>query len=452
MSTSPKIAIRLRKINSKDSSEYQNAITYEDNIIKVTDNQETLETQFDKIFGPLAPQEEIFNFICPLIESCDKGINSTIFTYGQTGSGKSLTMFGNSSNYGIIQKTIFHIFRILSSGYIIRISMFDIYNEVITDLLEEIKNSKLLSVRHHVNYGVYIKNLLEYIIQSPDEAINLITKGVINSNIKSTYMSVSSSRMHTMCQITILSTRPNENDKFYRSKITFCDFAGSENNKKSNIYKALSGRFSITNNSFLALGKVISTVVSGKSGYVPYRDSKLTFLLKESLEGHNKLALIATINPIKINFTESYQTIKFASIFKQYHLEIKVHEMSLKKYTIIENFEKKKNICCVGNFDINHNAFKSNREIPRSNQDMTELEKIMNHNKIKRLALEKLKFNDSTFSVAYIFKSQIEHDKTLNNYHKKRDYRFSKSLDIDKECIKMKFVGKGTAVKRFNSL
>ncbi|OMJ90690.1 hypothetical protein SteCoe_6862 [Stentor coeruleus] len=443
MSIFPKVAIRIRPINSNGSSEYENAIIYENNIIKVTENQESSEIQFDKVFEPLTPQEQIFNFIYPLIESCEKGLNSTIITYGQTGSGKSYTMFGNSVNYGIIPRVIFHIFRVLSSDCIIRFSLIDIYNEKITDLLEEAKNPLQLSTRQNVDDGIYIENLSEYIVQSPEDAINLMTKGINNLYINHTDMSIRSLKIHIMCQIKILNTRPNEDGRFFRSKIIFCDLAGSQ----------IGGRSydnPLTNKSILVLNNVINKLTKDKCGHIPYRYSKLTFLLKESLEGKNQLGLIANINPIRGEILETYRTIRFASEFKKINIKSQVHENSLEEYKAIENFEIKAKVIklYVGDFHIKCCSFKSNCEEFPNHQSMIDVEEIMKQNKKKILTLGKVKFIDNNSSMAYTCKKQIDQDEKLNYYLKSKSCRFHKSLDLDTAWKKRRTINKRTMIKR----
>ncbi|OMJ69019.1 hypothetical protein SteCoe_33371 [Stentor coeruleus] len=425
METTAQVAIRILPLRPNDPSFNQQQISYKENTLKISLPDKPLESEFDKVFGPFESQENIFNFICPIIESYDKGISSTILAYGQTGSGKTYTMFGNSDNHGIIPRVISHIFRVLSSDYTVRFSMIKIYNEKITDLLAENIESRFLSIRKHPDYGIYIQNLSEYVIKSPDEALSLIEKGKNNCRMQNTMMSLCNFRLTIICQITIINTSFNRNHRFYKSKITLCDLLGSERVEKTRAYNLSLKETININKSIQCLQIVIFNLTKNNGSHIPFRDSKLTFLLNESLEGKHRLALIGTLNPGVKNLYESFYTIRFANLFKQTKIKIRTQEITLKTFENFENFERQNMI--IKKFKENYDEGKIYQEEFRDAQNFNDriycknIEKIMKKNKIMKYAMIKyLTLTEKIVEVVDFERKQFGCIEIKNDYKKRR--------------------------------
>ncbi|OMJ90689.1 hypothetical protein SteCoe_6861 [Stentor coeruleus] len=436
MYTSPQVAVRILPLQPDDPSFNQDLISYKENTIKLSNNQNKLEKQFNKVFGPFTPQEDIFNFICPLITSYDKGISSTILIYGQEGSGKKFTMFGNSKNYGILPRIIYHIFRVLSSDYIVRFSMIQIYKEVIYDLLNWNED---LTIKQYADYGIYIHGLTEYIIKSPDEALKLIDKAKIIYDLESAELSSSISEFIIINQINISSTSPNENGLFYKSKIMIIyKLAGK---KKVESYEKFGYNFLFREPKINRI-KTLENSVYGLviKGNLDVGDSKLTHLLKESLEGQHKLILIATLNPRKENFYESFDIMKFANIFKQIKVKTRIQEITLRKYQDIEKFERENKIIKIykENAEEYDNDIRIHRKGFKDNQNLNYRKRYKNIEKISEENIILKNINSIEYIVgAANYKFSFTENK--NYYKKSKSCRIAYRHNADKISFKKRY-------------
>lgn len=412
METTATVAVRIRPLDPYFPDDSPYTVSYEENTIAISFDQESLETQFDKIFGPFAPQEEIFNFIHPLIEKCEKGISSTILTYGQSRSGKAYTMLGYEGIFGIVPRVISSIFRILSSDNIIRFSMICIDREKIIDLLRLEKKDSLLDIKESADYGIYIQNLSEYIVKTPDEALNLLEKGRDSFHSLNTAIS-SIIRKSILCQIKTISTNPNENGQFYRSKIMLCNLTGSER----------IGKIIDSNNSMVFLRDVVHNLVENNDMHIPYRNSILTFLLKESLEGQHNLALIANIYSQKPFAIESLNTLKFANEFKKIKINTKTQEISSKDLKKIENFERKAiNIKeCSKTANYIKKLRKENKQNQNNRACYKDTEEIIAMDTIrKNMMFKPIKPTENNMEIIVHEKNQLDLKKIKNGYRKTR--------------------------------
>ncbi|KAJ8680905.1 hypothetical protein QAD02_016692 [Eretmocerus hayati] len=287
-----------------------------------------------------AGQETVFNSIgLPLVQNAFEGYNVCLFAYGQTGSGKSYSMMGAESpqtnsielhpDAGIIPRFCHEIFSRIaldhSTTTTVEISYFEIYNEKIHDLLISSGNGNKrapLKVREHPVFGPYIVDLSQHSVQSFDDLKSWLKVGNSQRATAATGMNEKSSRSHSIFSI-ILTQTPSKNsssikssDASKRSKINLVDLAGSE--RLSNTCASgdrLREGVSI-NKSLLTLGKVIGSLAEStndrKRGFVPYRDSVLTWLLKESLGGNSRTAMLGTVSPANIHLEETLATLRYA--------------------------------------------------------------------------------------------------------------------------------------------
>ena len=239
----------------------------------------------DKIFrGP--DQLGIFRAIQrSILEKCIVGYNCSIFAYGQTGSGKTYTIQGTEGSRGLVSLSLEYLFTIYES---IRVSFVEIYNEAMIDLFHPEND---VSVREDPSGAVVVDNLAIIKTSSFSESIELYTRGISNRKTAATAMNMSSSRSHSV--FTLFLER-REHGVLKKSKLCFVDLAGSERGR--DIEGDRMKEMCNINKSLLCLGKIVHKLSSEGRGHVSYRDSKLTFLLKDSLGGNSRLAIIGNVS------------------------------------------------------------------------------------------------------------------------------------------------------------
>ncbi|CAD8123873.1 unnamed protein product [Paramecium sonneborni] len=280
---------------------------------------------YDHVIPPKASQQDVFTLLGqPLINNALQGYNGCVFAYGQTGSGKTHTLIGN--NDGLLPQCLQYIFAcsIEDPNTIIKASYLEIYNEQIFDLLSS--SSVSLQIREDPKKGIYVENLIAAVISNYDEAISLLKKGNSNRHIAATKMNNESSRSHAVFLIQYSnSIQQDQCDVYIYSKMYFVDLAGSERQKSAQTEGQRLKETSAINKSLTQLGLVIYAIVEREKGnkqiHVPFRDSKLTTLLKDSLGGNSKTFMMAAVNPL--HEEESISTLKFAERVKQ--IKIKAH-------------------------------------------------------------------------------------------------------------------------------
>ena len=271
----------------------------------------------------------------PLVESVLEGYNGTIFAYGQTGCGKTHTMMGSyesEETQGIIPKAFNHIFGCIGSSedgkkFLVRCSYLEIYNESILDLLGK-DNKKKLDVKEDKDKGIYVKGLTSVIVKSIPEIEKTMIAGTKNRKVGETAMNKDSSRSHSIFTIYIETAEddPDGNQRFKVGKLNLVDLAGSERQSKTNASGDRLKEAQKINLSLSALGNVISALVDGRSTHIPYRDSKLTRLLQDSLGGNTKTVMIAAVSPADYNYDETLSTLRYASRAKNIKNKPKVNQ------------------------------------------------------------------------------------------------------------------------------
>lgn len=316
--------------------------------------------QFDRVFGPNARQEEVYAWTCePLVqEAVAEGRNATVFVYGATGAGKTHTMFGaeEEGEHGIIFRTIHEVFDSItdreceglgdeyhengdadepSSWLEVKISFLELYNEVVRDLLQDGSGQAACRVLEDERRGVVqISNLVEIPVRNAEEALYLLRAGMQARTVEATAANSQSSRAHAVFSLSVdrVSNRPQGRSLFknhngqarsLHSKINLIDLAGSERAKDThNSGSALKDGARI-NQSLLALANCIDALTaqgsrsnSAKSASQrkkpPYRDSKLTLMLKGSLTGEGLVAMVANVHPGRSHFEDSNNTLEYA--------------------------------------------------------------------------------------------------------------------------------------------
>ncbi|GFN97153.1 kinesin-like protein kif16b [Plakobranchus ocellatus] len=352
--TSVKVVVRVRPINSReDGLSSQVIIEMEGSKTRITNPKmsdhgsegdhareqlKTREFTFDHSFwsaretdAHFISQEKVFASLGgDVIKSAFEGYNVCVFAYGQTGSGKTHTMMGSQEDPGLIPRFCNALFSRLtensSASYQVKVSYLEIYNERVRDLLKQTTNNNNksthnLRVREHPRDGPYVQDLSKHTVINYNAIADLMSKGNANRTTASTNMNDTSSRSHAIFTISFTQARfldgvPSER----QSKIHLVDLAGSERADATGATGQRLKEGGSINKSLVSLGNVISLLAErsenggkGKHGFIPYRDSVLTWLLKDSLGGNAKTIMIATISPADVNYAETLSTLRYAN-------------------------------------------------------------------------------------------------------------------------------------------
>ncbi|KAJ6316425.1 hypothetical protein OIU78_019670 [Salix suchowensis] len=290
---------------------------------------------FDKVFGPTSQQKELFDeAISPIVNEVLEGYNCTIFAYGQTGTGKTYTMEGGRvgvvesgefpRDVGIIPRAVQQIFDVLEArdeDYSMKVTFLELYNEDIMDLLApdeslngpDDKSRKPIALMEDGRGGVFIRGLEQEVVCTADRIYKILEKGSAKRHTADSLLNMQSSRSHTIFSITIhvKESSSNGEELMKCGKLNLVDLAGSENVVRSGAKEGRVREAGEINKSLLTLGRVINALVE-HSGHVPYRDSKLTRLLRDSLGGNTKTCIIATVSPSIHSLEETLNTLDYA--------------------------------------------------------------------------------------------------------------------------------------------
>ncbi|XP_008069531.1 chromosome-associated kinesin KIF4A [Carlito syrichta] len=321
-----RVALRCRPLVPKEISEgCQMCLSFvpgEPQVVVGTDKSFT----YDFVFDSSTEQEEVFNTaVAPLIKGVFKGYNATVLAYGQTGSGKTYSMGGaytaeheNEPTVGVIPRVIQMLFKEINTKndfeFTLKVSYLEIYNEEILDLLcSSREKAPQIHIREDPKEGIKIVGLTEKTVLVALDTFSCLEQGNNCRTVASTAMNSQSSRSHAIFTISIEQRKKNDKNSSFRSKLHLVDLAGSERQKKT---KAEGDRLKEginINRGLLCLGNVISALGDDKKGgFVPYRDSKLTRLLQDSLGGNSHTLMIACVSPADSNLEETLNTLRYA--------------------------------------------------------------------------------------------------------------------------------------------
>ncbi|AMD22637.1 HHL133Wp [Eremothecium sinecaudum] len=311
---------------------------------------------FDQVFGAESDQETVFEKVAKsYLYEMIRGYNCTLFAYGQTGTGKTYTMSGDievmgassedpnhvllSENAGIIPRVLVELFQILqneSQDYSVKVSFLELYNEKLRDLLagdkepllddsggSMLNSSESIRIfdnqkpdrRTSSSYAITVKGMEEIYISSAHEGLKLLLEGSLKRKVAATKCNDVSSRSHIVFTITtnVTKVHPASGEEYVKiGKLNLVDLAGSENITRSGAENKRAQEAGSINKSLLTLGRVINALV-GHSQHIPYRESKLTRLLQDSLGGRTKTCIIATISPAKTCIEETVSTLEYAT-------------------------------------------------------------------------------------------------------------------------------------------
>lgn len=280
--------------------------------IKVYNSQSMKESnfEFDRVFLPTDTQEVVYYEVNDLVTSVMDGFNVCILAYGQTGSGKTFTMEGDHCNLGINYRALKELFEIIETRcdaqYSLSISILEVYNEQIRNLLD---GTTRLDIREDTHGSPQLPGLDLLQITDYQDVIRAMRQGSSNRSVGTTLMNEVSSRSHCVVTIYVTGRLP---DRKVHSKLNLIDLAGSERVWKSEAEGQRMVEACNINQSLSALGKVLYSLAA-KQPHIPYRDSKLTHLLKDSLAGDAKTLMIVTVSPLGLDFAESTSSLQFGS-------------------------------------------------------------------------------------------------------------------------------------------
>ncbi|XP_028905217.1 kinesin-like protein KIF3B [Ornithorhynchus anatinus] len=290
---------------------------------------------FDAVYDWTAKQLDLYDeAFRPLVDSVLGGFNGTIFAYGQTGTGKTYTMEGvrgDPERRGVIPNSFEHIFTHISRSqnqqYLVRASYLEIYREEIRDLLGK-DQARRLELKERPDTGVFVRDLSSFVTKSVREIEHVMQVGNRNRSVGATHMNEHSSRSHAIFVITVecSETGPDGENHIRVGKLNLVDLAGSERQAKTGARGEQLKEATKINLSLSALGNVISALVDGRTTHVPYRDSKLTRLLQDSLGGNAKTVMVANVGPASYNVEETLTTLRYANRAKNIKNKPRVNE------------------------------------------------------------------------------------------------------------------------------
>jgi Kinesin motor domain len=331
-----KVVVRCRPLNSREQAHGSQQI------IHMNSKQQSVYLEkpddvsgrasktftFDQVYDPNCTQAQVYEETArPIVESVMNGYNGTIFAYGQTGTGKTFTMeglIGDEHMRGIMPNAFYNIFETVNQAsnnchFAVKVSMLEIYQDNVYDLLNTEKLRKPMEVRESKKDGVFVPGLTERKAMGVDDLVAALLTGQKARATGATAMNQSSSRSHSILTVNVARLETDESGtQHWRSgKLNLVDLAGSERQKKTKAVGERLDEAKAINLSLTALGNVIKALVNVKATHVPFRDSKLTRLLQDSLGGNTKTLMIANVGPADYNYDETISTLRYADRAKK---------------------------------------------------------------------------------------------------------------------------------------
>ncbi|KAF7042129.1 hypothetical protein CFC21_051812 [Triticum aestivum] len=396
---------------------------------------------FDKVFGPKSQQRAIYDHaVAPIVDDVLEGYNCTVFAFGQTGTGKTYTMEGEMmqqvgelpASAGVMPRAVCHIFDILEAqkaDYSMKVTFLELYNEEITDLLasedqsrfpEDRQKRPTISLMEDGKGGAVIRGLEEIVVYSPGEIYSLLQHGSSRRRTADTALNMQSSRSHSVFSIYIhVKAATTGNQELMKcGRLNLVDLAGSESIARSGAKEVRAREAGELNKSLLTLGRVITALVE-HSFHVPYRDSKLTRLLRESLGGKAKTCIIATVTPSVHCLEETLVTLDYAyrakSIRNKPEVNQKVCKSDMLK-DLYQEMEKMKQ-------DVKAAREKNGIYIPHERFVLEEAEKKIMREKVEHMELSMEKQSKELEKYRSLYLEEQEHRLNLEGQNKELKMR-----------------------------
>uniref|UniRef100_A0A6P7G0F7 Chromosome-associated kinesin KIF4A n=1 Tax=Diabrotica virgifera virgifera TaxID=50390 RepID=A0A6P7G0F7_DIAVI len=329
--TSVRVAVRVRPLVptelSRGCKEIVDVIKENEQILIKNIDKDKAYT-FNYVLGTLSKQGELYErCVQPLMGNLFKGYNVTILAYGQTGSGKTHTMgtsYTEHGDMGVIPRCVNEIFDFIKENFAynfnISVTFMELYQEVLYDLLSDKPREQcILEIREDTTKGIHIPNLTEIDVQNVNTVLETLQKGTTRRATSATAMNAHSSRSHAIFSVNISMNHKENCHENKQSKLHLVDLAGSERPKKTGAIGNTFKEGVNINKGLFVLGNVISSLGDEKSqhGFIPYRDSNLTRLLKDSLGGNSITLMIACVSPADYNLEETISTLRYADRAKK---------------------------------------------------------------------------------------------------------------------------------------
>ncbi|CAN8283918.1 unnamed protein product [Cochlearia groenlandica] len=316
-----RVFCRCRPLNKEETSTRSATIVDFDgakdgDLGVITGNNSKKSYKFDRVYTPKDGQGDVFADASPMVVSVLDGYNVCIFAYGQTGTGKTFTMEGTPQNRGVNYRTVEHLFEVAKErretiSYDISVSVLEVYNEQIRDLLASSPASKKLEIKQSSEGFHHVPGLVEAKVENINEVWNVLQAGSNARSVGSNNVNEHSSRSHCMLSI-MVKAKNLMNGDCTKSKLWLVDLAGSERLGKTDAQGERLKEAQNINRSLSALGDVIYALAT-KSSHIPYRNSKLTHLLQDSLGGDSKTLMFVQISPSEHDVSETLSSLNFAT-------------------------------------------------------------------------------------------------------------------------------------------
>ena len=331
-----KVAVRLRPMSSDEKAAKYSQIVEIDQpeaTVYVTNPQgQKVNFKFDFAFPENVPQEEVYDTTAaPIVSGVLEGFNGTIFAYGQTGTGKTFSMDGKDGDLrGIMPRAFEHIFDYInansdSAQFLVTVTYVEIYNNELRDLLSKDQKEQL-KIREDPHRGIVIRGVATHKVQCLEDLNMLLKFGKKNRKVRKTNMNAESSRSHSILTINIETlTQLDGNQHVRTARLNLVDLAGSERVSKTGAEGEGFKEGVNINYELMILGNCIAALTSKEVTHVPYRDSKLTMLLRDSLGGNARTMMIAALGPASYNFMETMSTLRYAERAKKIENKPKVN-------------------------------------------------------------------------------------------------------------------------------
>jgi len=303
--------------------------------------------RFDSVLDPMVDQEAVFEgFGRDTIDEVLRGFNGTMMSYGQTGSGKTYTLFGEMASLncplrGLIPRCVGYLFErlaVIAEMAFVKVNFVEIYKDRLQDLLSPGNSLSEPTLRQKKNGEVFMVGAEDMFVTSFEDVYQILQYGFKKRHVAATKMNMQSSRSHCVLRFTVKQENKGE---VKESILNFADLAGSERIEKTGATGALLEEAKMINQSLSALGNVINALTSNKKVFIPFRDSKLTWMLKDSLGGNTKTTIVTTGSLAKYNLEETISTLRFAARAKNIKCNVKAN-VQIPRKQLMETIRKLK--------------------------------------------------------------------------------------------------------------